>query len=338
MTEHGAARPRVSVVIPCFNGERFIRGSLDSVLGQTLDDLDVIVVDDGSTDDSVRVAEGYSGDGRVRLLRHSFNRGIPAARNTGVRSASAQYVAFLDQDDRWASDKLELQVAMLDAAPPGVGMVFSDVLMVDEEGRSWGLAQAEHMPRGVDALSKEGLLRAYFLHNFIALISVLVRRECFDEVGLFDESIGGGMDDYEFCLRMVGRYAVRYVDRPLAQHTVHPGSFSRDTERLISDAPRIADRTVRKFPFLSDLVPRRLAIHHYRLAKHYRDAGEAARAKWALRKAIEYDPRWCTLYLQYLLCLTGRLGRELIRARRRLRRLARREQGRRPAQRLGRSR
>jgi hypothetical protein len=89
---------------------------------------------------------------------------------------------------------------------------------------------------------------------------------------------------------------------------------------------------VRKYPFLSDLVPRRLAVHHCRLAKHYRDAGEAARAKWALRKAIEYDPRWCTPYLQYLICLAGRPGRGLIRARRHLRRLARRRQGHRPAQ------
>ena len=212
VVEHAARDARVSVIIPCYNGESFIGSAIESVLGQTYRHFEVIVVDDGSRDRSEAVVGGFLSDPRVVLVRHEENRGIPAARNTGIRSSRGRYLAFLDQDDSWVPTKLETQVSVLDEGPANLGMVFSDVVMVDDDGTSLGLAQGREIPRGIDHMSRRSRLRALYLRNFIPLISVLVRRTCLDDVGWFDESIRGGVDDAELCLRIVADWDIGFID------------------------------------------------------------------------------------------------------------------------------
>ena len=159
--------------------------AIESVLDQTYRDLEVVVVDDGSTDGSPAVVCGYLSDGRVKLVRHDVNRGIPATRNTGIASSAGEFVSFLDQDDSWAPEKLDRQIRIFDASPPEVGAVFSDVLMVDDDGASLGLCQGEKIPRRIDAMSREARLRAVFLHNFMPLISAPVQ----DSAGGADGSL-----------------------------------------------------------------------------------------------------------------------------------------------------
>ena len=169
-------------------------------------------------------------------------------------------------------------------------------------------------------MSREARLRALFLHNFMPLISALVRRRCLDEVGWFDESIRGGMDDYELCLRLVAGCDVRAIREPLATHRVHALNYSDDTERLIADAPVIIKRALAEHPFLSELMPRKLAVHHFRLARYHRDRGDTARARAELRRSIASDRSWVKPYVSYVICSTGRLGRSLVSARRSMRR------------------
>ncbi len=324
MVERDGGVPRVSVIIPCYNGERFVGDAIESILAQTYGDLEVVVVDDGSTDNSAAVVGGYTGGGEVRLVRHEANRGIPAARNTGIASVAGEFVSFLDQDDSWVPEKLDRQIRIFDASPPEVGMVFSDVLVVDDDGASLGLCVGREIPRRLDTMCREERLRALFRHNFIPLISVLVRRRCLDEVGWFDEDIRGGMDDYELCLRLVAGCDVRVIQEPLATHRVHVLNYSQDTERLIADAPEIIERALAEHPFLSELMPRKLAVHHFRLARYHRDRGDMARARAELRRAITSDRSWIKLYFSYVICSAGRLGRSLVSARRRMHQRARR--------------
>ena len=321
MQEHTARDACVSVIIPCYNGESFIGSAIESVLTQTHRDFEVVVVDDGSRDRSEAVVGGFLSDPRVVLVKHEENRGIPAARNSGIRSSNGRYLAFLDQDDLWTSTKLEVQVSMLDEGPSNLGMVFSDVVMVDDSGVSLGLAQGREIPRGIGHMSRRRRLRALYLRNFIPLISVLIRRTCLDDVGWFDESIRGGMDDYELCLRIAADWDIGLVDEPLAVHRVHEGSYSKDTERLVADAPRVMDRLVRQYPFLEDLRPRRQARYHVALARHHRDAGNVAAAREELRRATVDDPLWLMPYASYALTFTGRIGHRLLTLRRRFRRL-----------------
>lgn len=232
----------------------------------------------------------------------------------------SSFVSFLDQDDSWAPEKLDRQIRIFDASPPEVGAVFSDVLMVDDDGASLGLCQGEKIPRRIDAMSREARLRAVFLHNFMPLISVLVRRRCLDEIGWFDEGIRGGMDDNELCLRLIAGCDLRAIREPLATHRVHALNYSKDAERLMADAPAIVERSLAEHPFLSELMPRKLAVHHFRLARYHRDRGDAARARAELRRSIASDRLWIKPYVSYVICSTGRLGLSLVSARRRMRR------------------
>jgi glycosyltransferase involved in cell wall biosynthesis len=313
-------RPTVSVVIPCYNGERFVRDAIDSVLGQTRTDLEVIVVDDGSTDDSPRMVEALLSDPRVRLLRHGSNKGIAAARNTGIAAACGEYIAFLDQDDLWLSNKLQVQVPLLEDGPPDLGLVFSDAIVATEDGVRLGLVHAGEMPRGLNDFSRERLVRSLFLHNFITLVTALVRKSSVEQLGGFDETIRGGADDYEFCMRLVSRYRVMVTGEPLAVRRVHGDNYSDDTERLLSDAPEITARAVAAHPFLSDLVGRKLAILHVRLARRHRDTGDPVRARQEFGSAISCDKTWAKPYAQYLMTVIGPAGRWLLHLRRAARR------------------
>jgi glycosyltransferase involved in cell wall biosynthesis len=321
LTETSTTSPRVSVIIPCYNGERFIGGAVESVLGQTFDDFEIVVVDDGSSDGSRAAVERYMGDPRVRYETHESNLGIPAARNTGLRCSRAEYVAFLDQDDLWTPEKLERQVHILDVSPASVGFTFSDVLIVDDMGRSLGLSQGRWIPRSIEGMSRDDRLRALFLHDFIPLISVVVRRACLDECGWFNERIRSGMDDYELCLRLIAGCDVRVIREPLATHRTHGLNYSADTERLVSDAPEIIEMALEEHPFLSRLMPRKMAIHHVRLARYHRDLGDPRSSRAEIRRSIECDRTWVRPYAMYALSLTGGLGRFLLRMNRSFRRM-----------------
>jgi glycosyltransferase involved in cell wall biosynthesis len=131
-------RPTVSVVVPAYNVEKYLRVCLDSILAQSLTDFEVIVVNDGSTDQTQAICESYC-DPRIRLINQQ-NRGLAAARNTGIRHARAKLVAFLDSDDFWHSDKLFMHVTHLNANPH-IGVSYSGSTFVDDDGKEMGIAQ-----------------------------------------------------------------------------------------------------------------------------------------------------------------------------------------------------
>lgn len=316
-----AHSPVVSAVVPSFNGERYLRKCLQSIQRQTLEDLEIVVVDDGSTDSSRSVVlEEAAGDARIRLIEHERNRGIAAARNTGILESRGRYVGFLDQDDVWLPSKLDVQVSTLERSGEGVEAVFSDVLMIDEEGGTLGRCHHEYIPQSVNLMSREERLRACFLHNFIPLIGLLVRRSSFERIGLFDETVRGGMDDFELCLRLVGNADVRYIDRPLAAHRVHGGNYSQRTDRLLSDLPDLIERAVEEFPGLDALAARKRALLHFRLARYHRDAGRFHEAREELREAMRADPSWSTPRLMMPLFALGRTGLAVLAVRRAIRR------------------
>jgi glycosyltransferase involved in cell wall biosynthesis len=216
--------PAVSVVVATYNYGRYLAGALESALGQTFSDLEVLVVDDGSTDDTARVAARFMGDPRVSYVR-TEHVGQPAAKNTGIRRARAPLVAFLDADDLWMPDKLERQLPLFEsAARPAV--VFSERIQIDPEGRPLVSPQPP-FPRG-------RVLREMFLDNFICFSSVVVRRDVFESVGVFDESLALAID-YDLWLRAATRYSFDYVAAPLVKYRVgHPNLSSRVEERLLT--------------------------------------------------------------------------------------------------------
>ena len=306
-------KPKVSVIIPYYKGEKFIAKAIESVLNQTYQNFEIVIVDDVPTDNIMTVLEPYITDSKVKLVQHERNKGIPSARNTGIKHSTGKYIAFLDQDDLWFPQKLECQVAVFERASTDLGLVFSKMDMIDSEGIVEKCSPAGNVPSQINNLSLREVLKALFLNgNFVPIITVLVRRECITTTGLFDETIRGGADDYEFCLRVATKYKVEYLDIPLAAHRIHSTNYS-NAERFFKDDLRITDKVLAQVPSLAPLRKKRLALVYYNLGRHYQLDGMFHHARSALWKAIKYHPLRSKPFLALLLSLCGRLGNWLSR-------------------------
>jgi glycosyltransferase involved in cell wall biosynthesis len=224
--------PSVSVIVATYNYGRFLAGALESVLAQTFADFEVIVINDGSTDDTAEVMVPFLSDPRVRYYRTN-HLGQPAAKNVGIRFARAPLVAFLDADDLWLPRKLEKQVARF-RADPTLGVVYSRRLLIDEDG--------QELEYGQPALHRGGVLEEIFQTNFVCFSSAVVRRAVFDDVGSFDEDLALAID-YDLWLRVAMAYRFDYVDDVLVKYrTGHTNLSCRLEERLAT-----VDRIMRRF-------------------------------------------------------------------------------------------
>lgn len=303
--------PIVSVVVPCYNGERFIDQAIESILNQSYQAFQVIVVDDGSTDSSKKVVKKFLSDPRVRLVEHPENRGIAAARNTGIRETASPYIAFLDQDDLWRPDKLEKQVAVLESDIAGeIGLVFSDQKIVVEDKRFRNYRSGK-IPKCINEASREKVIRNLYLNCFITM-TVLVRRRCFDEVGLLDEQILSGADDYDFYSRLVSRYKIFHIAEPLAIRREHGANYT-DFERTYPDTQRIVRRLLKENPELSSIRSRCESALLYILGRVLGSKGERERAKRAYRDSLRTRPWFLKPLIALMLCNMGRFGDRVFR-------------------------
>jgi alpha-1,3-rhamnosyltransferase len=212
---------RVSVVIPSFNHAPYVESAVASVLDQTLPDLELLVIDDGSTDGS---ADGIArfldrrGDARARL-RARENRGLCATLNEGLRWARGEFFAYLGSDDVWEPAKLERQVEASRAAGPNAGACYTDCLVIDAEGRILDRLGRQYRFRGGDIY--RDLARMRFHPPSPTNLFV---RERLIRAGGFDESLP--IEDRDAWLRVARHYRVAYVDEPLARFRVHGSNTS----------------------------------------------------------------------------------------------------------------
>jgi glycosyltransferase involved in cell wall biosynthesis len=217
--------PKVSVVIPSYNCLGYLPKTLDSLLQQTFTDYEAIVVNDGSTDNTVEWFDREVKDPRIKIVSQE-NQGLAIARNTGILNSTGEYVAFLDSDDLWEATKLEKQVACLDSNPE-VGLVYTWTLLIDEQDRSTGRAFN---------WTAEGNVWKTFTHwNPIGCGSVaMVRRSCLDEVGLFEPRLSrfNVNEDWEMWLRIAARYPFKVIKENLVYYRQTIGSSSKRWETM----------------------------------------------------------------------------------------------------------
>jgi glycosyltransferase involved in cell wall biosynthesis len=206
----------VSVVIPTYNRSGVLGRAIDSVLAQTHEKLELLVVDDASTDSTAKLVKDYD-DPRVRHIPHQKNRGANVARNRGILASRGEYVAFLDDDDCWKPPKLEKQVEVFASSTTQLGLVYTGREVYDAEGYV-----NKNLPSD-DGEVFDSLLR----RNFIPSETPLVRRACFSESGLFDPNMKS-CQDWDMWLRIAQRYLVGYVPEVLAE-------THRDSKNRISD-------------------------------------------------------------------------------------------------------
>jgi glycosyltransferase involved in cell wall biosynthesis len=273
----GNAR-KVTVVIPTYNRAHLLRGCIQSVLAQSFPDLEVVVIDDGSTDNTSQVVSTFP----VRYYRQE-NEGAPAARNKGLSLAGGEYVIFLDSDDILLVDAVAKGVAVLDEHPE-VGFSYGKCYIIDEKGRTLGMIKSR-LKSSCIRQGKEEIADLIF-GNDIPPAAVMARRRCLEEVGGFAPAFHFGSQDFELWVRLAKRYAVAYIAEPLAKFRVHehnmtssrtPGEMEQ-TRSLILESIFNDDELG---PFLSAQRPaayshlyRQLAEHAYsrremRAARHY---------------------------------------------------------------------
>jgi glycosyltransferase involved in cell wall biosynthesis len=214
--------PTVSVVIPAYNYARYLPAAIESALAQTHPPLEVIVVDDGSTDDTPRVLAAFSD--RIRALRQT-NQGAGAARNTGIAAARGDYLAFLDSDDLWRRDKLELQLARF-ARDPGLGLVHCGVETIDEEGRTTG-----YLLEGREGWMAMEMLRLDREVIQVPGSNVMVPRGVAEEVGGFDARLPPS-EDWDFAYRVAVRHRIGYVAEPLLRYRLHGGGIHLNIPKM----------------------------------------------------------------------------------------------------------
>ena len=222
--------PNVSVIIPAYNAEAYIADTVRSVLEQTYQDFEVIVVDDGSSDGTLRALEPFRHKVRVHAQR---NGGVATARNTGVSLASGSYIAFLDADDLWLPQKLERQLTA-SSAP----MTFTDRFNIGARGELPELQSDVTPMTGGDLfvpLMREG--------NFITNTSVVMRRALFEKMGGFYTGLNG-TEDWDLWIRIAEHHDIGFVAEPLVRYRFHAGGISRNFVRMGRERVQVITRAL----------------------------------------------------------------------------------------------
>ncbi|NEQ20857.1 MAG: glycosyltransferase family 2 protein [Microcoleus sp. SIO2G3] len=183
---------KVSVIVPVYNAEKYVSDTIQSLLAQTYENFEVIIVDDGSPDRSIEICQQFS-DPRIKIIRQA-NRGLPGARNTGIRHAQGDYIAFLDADDLWLPTKLEKHVNHLNNSP-NVGISFSYSAFIDEMGNPTGLNQ---IPRQLKNITPAYVLCRNPIGNGSAAV---IRREVFEDIK-FQDDVHGTVEECYFDERL----------------------------------------------------------------------------------------------------------------------------------------
>ncbi len=258
--------PKVTVVIPCYNRENYIAETVESVLNQTYKNIELIVVDDGCTDDSRNVLERYAS--RICILEHPgrVNKGQSAALNLGIKSSQCDYIAFLDSDDVFAPEKIERQVHYLENNPQ-YGLVYANGCTIDKDGniinRIYGDKHREYSdPNRV-------LLDCYFLLPSNALI----RRYVVDKVGFFDESLHSAQD-HDFAIRVAEVTRISYLNEELFFYRRHRDSISyRNAKLRWKNGYKILNRARSRHHYRFATLLGRLAVLNFRLGQCYWEEG-----------------------------------------------------------------
>ncbi|MGD9764942.1 MAG: glycosyltransferase family 2 protein [Candidatus Binatia bacterium] len=275
--------PLVSVLLPTYERAEFLSDSIRSVLAQSFGELELIVIDDGSTDASDRVLQSWSADPRLRVIRQP-HAGCTAALNTGLKAARGTYVARNDSDDEWLPDWLAVLVPAL-AAQPEAGFAYARCAGMRADGTPFGAV------RGGPMRYPDDPFRSLLFADYTTSIATLYRRACIERVGGFDPQVGPS-EDWDMALRVAREFPVVFVDRVVARWREHPGNmtspYAAGREQALRDRRRVLDKIFER-PDVSVSARRMRAVAyrnvHIGSAMQLLSIGERRAALSALREA-----------------------------------------------------
>jgi len=290
--------PKVSIIIPTYNRAELLPRTIKSVLNQTLKDFELIIVDDGSTDNTKEVVEEIQKkDKRIRYIRLDKNSGAPAhPKNVGIQNAKGDYIAFLDDDDEWLPEKLEKQIELFkNSQKKNLGFVGCNTLVIDEQKNK---KYEYKMPK------YKNVFQRLFGANFIrSLGNVIVKRNVFREVGLFDENLKYA-DDTDMWIRIAQKYDFDFVNESLFKYHWHGGNIMK----TLGNLKRIRD-------------PEYILIKHKNLYRKYHKAysirlrnigtvyllnNDLKNARKYFIKAVKVDPWYLRTYFNLIISFLGK--------------------------------
>ncbi|MBD2022190.1 glycosyltransferase [Leptolyngbya sp. FACHB-36] len=276
--------PLISVIIPVFNGAKTIRDTIASVLAQSFSEFELLIINDGSTDDTLAVVSSFD-DPRIQVFSYP-NAGSNPSRNRGIDHARGEYISFIDADDLWTPDKLAAQRQALQAQPQAA-VAYSWTDCIDEQG--------QYLRQGAHATIAGNVLANFLLTDCIGSGSnVLVRKSALVEVGKFDESLANAQD-WDMWLRLAARYPFACVPKVQVLYRVSAGSLSSNVQRMATASFRVIERSFAQAPAtLQHLKPHSLG-NRYKFLTFRSLQGNPTRQKGVLAlqylwNAVRYDP------------------------------------------------
>jgi glycosyltransferase involved in cell wall biosynthesis len=279
--------PLVSVIVPTYNRAHVVPRAIASVFNQTFTDFELLIVDDGSTDDTLAAVQAFASP-RMRYLSHKENSGASSARNTGIKASRGDYIAFLDSDDEWAPSKLEEQVALFSKMGSDVGVIYSGFYYKNTFSDK----------KKVFCLNLQGNIHHTLVVRNPGLntSSALLKKVCFQHCGLFDESLPAS-EDWELFIRISEKYHFYPVKKPLV--TIH-----RDGTRISTDYERRAPahRLILQKHFTEvQGWPKALGHHYYLIGFDLLYCSQYSEARSFLKKSIGAYPFKIKSYAALLL-------------------------------------
>jgi glycosyltransferase involved in cell wall biosynthesis len=263
----------VSVVIPTYNYGRYVTEAIDSALGQTYQPVQVIVVDDGSTDDTEVRLSPYAE--RIHYIRQE-NGGLSAARNTGIKHAIGEWIALLDADDLWHPQKLETQLKAVRGR--------KDVGLVGSPSATFRVDSPLPAPD-----THELTVKDFVLSSRMGPSSALIRRQCFEVVGFFDETLRS-VEDRDMWLRIATSFSCVLVDSPCWWYRRHPMQMNRHGHRMFVNYSRVLSKFFATFPQHRDLYRLAMAYLYFDAVWPYFEEGKRLAALYFLLRSVCYRP------------------------------------------------
>ncbi|MCB1196045.1 glycosyltransferase [bacterium] len=233
--------PKVSVIMPSYNCAHYLPNAIQSVLNQTFEDYEIVVIDDGSTDSTKDLMQAYV-EKYPQKIRYIYqkNKGLSGARNTGIENACGEYIALLDADDLWLPERLKAQIDFLKKHPE-YSFVFSDVYAMDENGK-----RGKTMMRLKKPVSGD-IFYELLLENFISVPTTLIKKDCFKNAGFYSSDMKL-CEDHHFSLRLANYYKGGYIDQPLACYMIRSNSLSSSLLNMRIWDMKVVDEMARLFP------------------------------------------------------------------------------------------
>ena len=271
--------PTCSVIIPTYNRAHLVDRAIQSVLNQTYQNFEFIVVDDGSTDNTEEVVKKFQEkDKRIRYIKHERNKGASAARNTGIKAAKGEYIAFQDSDDEWLPEKLEKQMKVFETAPPEVGVIYTGFWRIENNKKIY-------IPYSWVAQKEGNIHKELLKGSFIGLPTVLIRKECFKKAGMFDKKLPR-LQDWELFIRISKHCKFKYINEALLISPYTIGSISFNNESLIQALELILKKHSEEFKKYKKI----LSVQMYWLGSILCKSGKMKEGKKYFLRVINISP------------------------------------------------